>query len=66
MGLKKKFGYLAVLFVSMCSLACQQPVSNQADPETAAPTVEDDRAADSLTIDSAAVQDSIHYRHNHQ
>ena len=48
---------LAISFFAM--YGCQQPVNNQARPETATPTVEDERASGSRVTDSTeVVQDS--------
>ncbi|KGE15571.1 hypothetical protein [Sphingobacterium deserti] len=48
---------LAISFLAM--YGCQQPANNQARPETATPTVEDERASGSAVTDSTeVVQDS--------
>lgn len=62
--LYKKIGGLTVgILIAASILSCQQPANNQARPETATPTVDDDRAADSQVTDTTGTKaDSI--KHN--
>lgn len=65
MSQRKTVGLSALAFIAFALVSCQQPVNNQGRPETAAPTVEDDRATDSQVTDTTGVQaDST--LHNHQ